>query len=98
MNERTALVLFLFAVINFTQNVKPILDAHCVECHSAGSTLDLSHFPFACATTSDQRTIVDKMLSLAGTDSPQMPPGNRPKLSVAEVGTLRHWREEGLAP
>ena len=78
--------------------MKPLLDAHCIECHSGGNDLDLSHFPFSFKETSDQATIVDTMLAKLGAAPPQMPPGNRPKLTTSEVETIHEWREGGLAP
>jgi hypothetical protein len=98
MHQRTAFTLYLLAVITYSQNVKPILDLHCVECHTAGSILDLTSFPFTSNTILDQTKIVDKMLAKLDSIPPQMPPGHRPKLSVSEVSTIQQWRDQGLAP
>src|SRR4051812_4963398 len=95
MNQRTAILMYLLAVVTF-QHVKPILERHCVECHAPGNNLDLSRFPFNCKTNDDQPYIVDGMLAKVGSAAPQMPPGNRPKLSASEVNTIQQWRDQGL--
>ena len=98
MNQRAAFILYLLALITYGQDVKPLLDKHCVECHSSGNKLNLSHFPFLSTTVPDQPTIVGRMLSKVGSNPPQMPPGNRPKLTQSEVRVLQQWRDAGLAP
>lgn len=98
MNQRTAFMFFVFALVAFRWDVKPILEDHCLECHSAEATLDLSSFPFASDYDTDQRTIVDKILSKVGGTPAAMPPGNRPKLTAVQVQTIRKWREDGLEP
>jgi mono/diheme cytochrome c family protein len=92
-------IVFLFAaVITYSQDVKPILDSNCIECHSPGASLDLSQFPFVSSTMPDQTTIVNAMLAKVNANPPQMPPGNRPPLSSDDINTIQQWLNEGLAP
>ena len=98
MNRRAAISWGLFVLATYVNDVKPILDNHCVECHSLGNRLNLSAFPFHFAETSDQTIIVDKMLSKVQSTPPAMPPGNRPKLVAAEVSQVLEWRNGGLKP
>jgi uncharacterized membrane protein len=98
MNQRALFFLVWAGMATYGLDVKPILDSHCVECHSAGNFLVLSRFPFFSEATGDQGAIVDKILAKVGSNPPQMPPGNRPKLTGDEVSVIQQWREQGLAP
>ncbi len=97
MNRRAALAFFALAVVTYTQDVSPILDSHCIECHGRHADLDLSQFPFV-GGSNNQPRIVDRMLARAGATPPSMPPGNRPKLTASEVAVVRAWRTGGLKP
>jgi len=93
------LTVFVFlAVMTYHQNVAPILDKHCVECHSAGKSLDLSRFPFKWAAGNDQLQIVNLILAKTGGTKPKMPPGNRPKLTANQLNVIEQWRNDGLNP
>jgi len=96
MGQRLALLLL--ALITYSQNVAPLLSLRCVECHASGSNLDLSRFPFPYDSAYDQSAIVQKILTKVDTAKPQMPPGNRPKLTQSQIGTLQQWLAGGLAP
>ncbi len=98
MNQRAAFFMYLLAVITYSQDIKPLLGKHCVECHSKGNKLELSHFPFTSNTVPDQATIVDRVLAKVSATPAAMPPGNRPKLTANQVSVIRQWREQGLAP
>lgn len=84
--------------VTYTQDVKPLLDAHCVECHVAEADLDLSRYPFKSSDLTDMPSIVSRILERIEASPPQMPPGNRPKLSAGEVNVIREWRDGGLLP
>ena len=96
MRHRAFLALLSLAV-TYTQQVKPILDAHCVECHSSRAELNLASFPFTGAP-GEQPAIVGRLLTKVGAKPPVMPPGNRPKLTTSQVGVIRSWLEGGLLP
>lgn len=99
---------YLFAAIVFTasafavtysRDVKPVLDEHCIECHDGIShDPDLTSFPFSSATLSNEQAIADAILQKTGGSSPEMPPGNRPKLTSSEVATIQQWRNDGMLP
>jgi hypothetical protein len=87
-----------FALLTYGNDVKPILDAHCIECHDSGADLNLTVFPFVSSSTTDQNAIVDDILGKVSASPPQMPPGNRPKLSADDIGTIKQWQTDGLLP
>ncbi len=95
MSPRGAILVFLLAV-TYTVDVKPILDANCIECHSPGNDLDLSNFPFTSKTMTDQTAIVNDMLSKVGATPPVMPPGNRTKLTADQISVIQDWLNGGL--
>lgn len=94
MPQRKAYALFLLALATYLQDVAPILNAHCIECHSVGASLILTRFPFVSTFSEDQNILVDRILVRVGNHS--MPPGNRPKLTSAEIDVIYKWREQGL--
>lgn len=97
MNRRAAWHFALLAIVTYFVDVKPILERHCVECHTYGADLDLSSFPFV-GGGGDSARITDRMLRRVSSTPVSMPPGNRPKLSSQEIATLRAWRDGGLKP
>ncbi len=97
--KATAFVLAALMGITYQINIKPILDAHCVECHHAGGRgPDFSRFPFASSTTTDQYEIVKRILLKADPASGSMPPGVRTKFSSFEIQMFNYWRDQGLRP
>jgi len=98
MSQRTPLFTLFLALITYSQHVAPLLELRCVECHTPSRSLDLTRFPFASDMTEDQTEIVNLMLMKAGGPKPKMPPGNRPKLTAAQLNLIQQWRDGGLAP
>lgn len=96
MHRSAALSFLVLAVVTYLQDVKPILDRHCVECHTYGADLDVSGFPFVGAGT--PAGMLDRMIARASATPASMPPGNRPKLTSAEVNVLKAWRDGGMKP
>lgn len=96
MRRHLACALFLLALFTYAHDIAPILNAHCVECHSVGAPLNLTAFPFFSSVSADQLTIVGRMLLYAGGSDPMMPPGNRPKLTPAQLNVIQQWRDAGL--
>jgi len=97
-NHRAATAFLLLVGLTYWQDIAPLLNRHCIECHGMGAALNLSRFPFLSPVTSDQPAIVARILEKVGSPSPLMPPGNRPKLTASEVLTIQQWRDEGLSP
>lgn len=84
-------------VVTYAQDIKPLLDGHCVECHHhGGHDPDLSGFPFRSKTNAEQDAIVGKMLGLVQGTPTRMPPGNRTKLTAGQAATIQAWRDQGL--
>jgi hypothetical protein len=85
--------------LTYQDDVKPILDDNCVECHHAGGRLsNFAEFPFTSRTTTDQATIVGNIIAKVTAASRRMPPGTRSPLSATQVQTLRDWLAGGLEP
>jgi hypothetical protein len=85
----------LMAKVDFSRQVKPILELRCVRCHN--STTAMKHLRL---DRRDRAMLVivpkrpdDSRLLLAA-QSGYMPPGG-PTLSAAELQTLRSWIAEG---
>jgi Planctomycete cytochrome C len=85
----------LMAKVDFIREVKPILELRCVRCHD--SVTAMKHLRL---DRKDRAMLVivpkkpeDSRLFLAAR-SEFMPPGG-PKLSAAELDTLRRWIAEG---
>lgn len=99
MKKLTGPIVFLLAaVITYSQDVKPILDSNCIECHTPGANLDLTQFPFTSTNLSGQTTIVNAMLAKVSANPVEMPPGNRTPLSSDDINTIQQWLNDGLAP
>lgn len=98
MDRRAAFSFLFLAALTYRQDIAPILNTRCVECHSWGNSLNLSRFPFVSKMTEDQGAIVAMILGKSGGANPSMPPGNRPKLTAQQVSTIEQWRDEGLEP
>jgi uncharacterized membrane protein len=98
------------AKISFVQDIQPILQKHCMECHNPGGTgflasgLDMSTHqsllkgtkfgPVIKAGDSLSSTLI---ILVEGKADPslKMPHGDRKSLSAAEIKTLRLWIDQG---
>lgn len=81
--------------VTYQQDIKPILDRRCVECHdSLTHDPDLTDFPFQTEKSISQDQLVDRILKRVTGQS--MPPGNRPKVSQTDISKIQQWKNEGL--
>jgi hypothetical protein len=87
----------------FEQDVRPVLTAHCLKCHSAGKKpragLDLrtaaglfrgGESGPALVPGSAERSLLFQMIR-----KEEMPPRGNPRLTVGEVALLRRWIDAG---
>lgn len=94
----------LAAKVDYTKDVKPLLEKHCYECHGngkqqSGLRLDLrqnalrggDYGPVSIPGESAKSKLIHKLVDGDGGD--QMPPEN--ELSRAEIGLLRAWIDQG---
>jgi hypothetical protein len=89
------LSLPLLAKVDFVREVKPILEIRCVRCHGAETAmkhLRLNRKDRAMMVIVPKRPEESQLFLAARSGS--MPPGG-PKLSAAELETLRKWIAEG---
>lgn len=85
--------------VTYSEDVKPILDNACVECHhTGGRSPDLSALPFVSARGEDEEAIVTRILNFVSETEPRMPPGRRTKLTATQVNMIRTWQEQGRQP
>ncbi|MCA9075915.1 MAG: DUF1553 domain-containing protein [Planctomycetaceae bacterium] len=102
----------LAETIDFNQDVRPILATHCLACHGpdaevreAGLRLDEQESAFAeldsghravVPTDPEQSELLRRVLSTDGSE--RMPPSDLgPRLTDAEIETLRLWIAQGAA-
>lgn len=88
--------------VTYSNDVKPILDGHCIECHHTGGHFpQLSQFPFVAPNNPSQEQIATQVSQISqpqGGMAAKMPPGARTKLSVSEVAMIKKWLDQGLKP
>ena len=88
--------------VSFEKHVRPILKAHCLECHGEGEeiegSLDLRLRRLMLAGGESGPALVEghpeESLLLERTSSEEMPPGDT-KLTLEEIATIRKWIESG---
>jgi len=91
--------------VDLSQEIAPILRAHCVQCHGADSQMGKLRFdttagilkggasgPLFVPGKSADSVILKRVLGLGGL--PRMPMGFGP-LTTAQIATLRQWIDEG---
>ena len=114
MEKAATIILFLLfglaytsqAQVDYEEDIQPIFDQHCVNCHGSSSGVDLSSYNAVMSSVGDQ---YEKRIVIEGEpdQSPlvdkiepnpefvaQMPLGNSP-LSNDEISLIRTWIEEG---
>jgi uncharacterized membrane protein len=95
------------AVTTYEHDVRPILERHCVDCHSGwfpDAGLDLSERedilaggrsgPLVVAGKPDKGWLMHSITRAEGRQ--QMPPSDAPPLSEQEKAVLVRWIEQGL--
>ena len=88
---------------DFATAVAPILERHCVRCHSAGSqqgdfslttATDMRESGFVVAGQPDESHLLQVVTASADGEPPRMPQNGEP-LSSAQIKTLRDWIAAG---
>ncbi len=93
--------------VSWTEDVKPVMDKHCVRCHAAKVSKGKFQYdtretflaggksgPVAISGDSRESLIVKAVIAFPG--APTMPRGGGERLSAEEVGILRAWIDQGL--
>lgn len=98
------------APVSFSQEVQPILDQYCLECHQPGgaghtaSGLDLGSYEGLMKGTRNGPMVIpgdslgsNLLVLMEGRADPsiRMPHGSNLKVSAAEIETVRTWIEQG---
>lgn len=96
--------------VSFANDVKPVLDRYCLECHSKdgsgiqASGLDLSNYEGVMAGTRNGPMVIagdslgsNLVVLMEGRADPsiKMPHGSSEKVSDAEISAIRSWIEQG---
>ena len=77
------------AQVTYTKDVKPIIDASCISCHSPG--------PQALTNYSQVKANIDNIIDRIG--RPNGDPGKMPQggsLSPSQVNIITKWKADGL--
>ena len=94
------------AAVDFTRDVKPILEKHCYDCHGAekqknGLRLDVKAHAFKGGEDHGVPIVPGKSADsvlikfVSGEDEDNIMPPKGERLTAAEVNTLRAWIDEG---
>jgi len=96
--------------VSFSQDVQPILNKHCVECHQAGgqgevaSGLDLTGYEGLMKGTRNGPMVIagdvegsNLVVLIEGRADPsiRMPHGKKEPVSKADIQTIRLWISQG---
>jgi mono/diheme cytochrome c family protein len=76
-------------VVTYTKDVKPIIDANCISCHSPGVQA-LTNYS---QVKTNINTIIDR-ISRANGDPQKMPQGG--SLSPSQINIITKWKADGL--
>ena len=95
---------------SFANDVQPVLNQYCIECHTAGGTgteasgLDLSSYEGLMAGTRNGPMVIagdslgsNLLVLMEGRADPsiKMPHGSNEKVSAAEIEAIRLWIVQG---
>lgn len=82
------------------EELKPVIDAHCIKCHNAergAGRLALDAYPFTSARIADQKAIVTKMVERVRAQTLPMPPvAETSRPTEEEIARLEAWRDQGV--
>jgi hypothetical protein len=79
--------------LSFKNDIEPIMQTYCTECHEPGETIDFTQMPFDSASTA---SVVTQMLSDIA--SQKMPPAPRDQVPAAAVARIQAWQSQGMNP
>ena len=89
--------------VDFSHSIVPILKKHCAECHAGheakgGFSFNSRGLMLEAEVVTPGMAENSRLWQLITSQDPedQMPPKDRPRLTMDEVDTLRVWIEEGL--
>lgn len=98
------------AKVSFSQDVQPILEQHCIECHQAGgqgevaSGLVLTSYEGLMKGTRNGPMVIagdvegsNLLVLIEGRADPsiKMPHGDNQPVSQADIQTIRYWIKQG---
>ncbi|MCA0931519.1 hypothetical protein LCM02_03575 [Lutimonas saemankumensis] len=78
--------------ITYTKNVKPIIDARCISCHSNPPT---NNAPMSLVTYNNVRSAVTGRDLIGSVESGAMPPSGA-DLTNAQIQILKDWQDGGF--
>lgn len=79
--------------ITYTQDVKPIVDANCIVCHSAGGAASFQPWTNYTQVKNNIDNILNRIQRPAG-DPQKMPQGG--SLSPSQIEVFIQWKNNGL--
>lgn len=82
--------------VSFKADVAPVLSRSCAGCHSAGGSAAGSWTAFDAAGQASHAGVTGQLARvISNVSTGRMPKGAAPKLSPAEVDTLKRWEAAG---
>jgi hypothetical protein len=79
--------------VTFSQDIKPILDANCINCHSGGA-INLTTYDGVKAKVSDSTLYKSISYSYSGANSSKNMPSSG-KLDDCSINKVKAWIDEG---
>ena len=79
--------------VKYQPQVKAIIDANCIVCHSAGGAASFRPFNNYVEVKTAIDLLLDRVQRLPG-DPQKMPQGG--SLSTTDINILKKWKEDGL--
>ncbi|MET3538441.1 hypothetical protein [Chryseobacterium limigenitum] len=80
-------------IVKYTQDVKPIVDANCISCHSATGSAPYKPFTNYNEVKDNIEVILDRIQRQNG-DYQKMPQGG--SLSQSQINIFIKWKADGL--
>ncbi|MBB6372163.1 hypothetical protein [Chryseobacterium shigense] len=80
--------------VKYTKDIKPIIDANCIVCHSPGGAASFQPWTNYNQVKNNIDNILDRIQRANG-DPEKMPQGGA--LSQAQINTFLKWKADGLA-
>ncbi|MFL9835043.1 hypothetical protein [Chryseobacterium terrae] len=80
-------------LVTYNKDVKPIIDANCIICHSPGNSASFQPWTSYNQVKNNIDKIIDRISRPIG-DPQKMPQGG--SLSPSQISTITKWKADGL--
>jgi uncharacterized membrane protein len=80
-------------LVTYNKDVKPVIDANCISCHSAGGAASFQPWTSYNQVKNNIDKIIDRINRPIG-DPQKMPQGG--SLSPSQIAIITNWKADGL--